>query len=298
MTDGDKARVRRRLSTRERREQLLSVGARLFSDDPYDDVWVQPQDHPRNQEFTHGERETLLNYLDAYRKTLVMKCEGLTPEQLATASVPPSNLTLVGLVRHMAAVEQSWFRRVMGRNLDLPRLYGKLEDRDADFTGVEPAQECVDEAFASLAREVAPRMITIGSSLNLHPHPVSAIREIADEVGARVLYDAAHVCGLIAGRAWQQPLTEGAHLLTFSTYKSLGGPSGGVILTDDPELAQRLDAIAAESKRLSDAMARLDMRLARQEERLHAQFAALESLLSRSQAQSEWLNGQLAAFYA
>ena len=123
--------------------------------DPYDDMWVQPQDDPRSQEFTHGERETLLNYLDAYRKTLVMKCEGLTPEQLATASVPPSNLTLVGLVRHMAAVEQSWFRRVMGRNLDLPRLYGKLEDRDADFTGVEPTQECVDEAFASLAREIA-----------------------------------------------------------------------------------------------------------------------------------------------
>jgi len=66
----------------------------------------------------------------------------------------------------------------------------------------------------------------------------------------------------------------------------------------DGTLSQRLDAIAAESKRLSDAMARLDMRLARQEERLHAQFAALESLLSRSQAQSEWLNGQLAAFYA
>jgi glycine hydroxymethyltransferase len=87
-------------------------------------------------------------------------------------------------------------------------------------------------------------MITIGSSLNLYPHPVSAIREIADEVGARVLYDAAHVCGLIAGRAWQQPLAEGAHMLTFSTYKSLGGPPGGVILTDDAELAQRLEAIA------------------------------------------------------
>jgi glycine hydroxymethyltransferase len=100
------------------------------------------------------------------------------------------------------------------------------------------------DALRALAREVAPRMITIGSSLNLYPHPVSAIREIADEVGARVLYDAAHVCGLIAGRAWQRPLAEGAHLLTFSTYKSLGGPPGGVILTDDPELAQRLDAIA------------------------------------------------------
>ena len=118
------------------------------------DMWVEPEDDPRGQEFTHGERETLLDYLDGYRKTLVMKCDGLTPEQLATASVPPSNLTLLGLVRHMAAVEQSWFRRVMGRDLTIPRLYVKAEDRDADFTQVEPTQECADEAFASLRREV------------------------------------------------------------------------------------------------------------------------------------------------
>ncbi|QBR93700.1 DinB family protein [Nocardioides euryhalodurans] len=119
------------------------------------DMWVDPEDDPRSQEVTRGERDTVLGYLDAYRKTLVMKCEGLTPEQLATASVPPSNLTLLGLVRHMAAVEQSWFRRVMDRHLELPRLYGKAQDRDADFTQVEPTQECVDEAFASLAREVS-----------------------------------------------------------------------------------------------------------------------------------------------
>lgn len=119
------------------------------------DMWVDPEDDPRRQEFTAGERETLLDYLDAYRQTLVMKCEGLTPEQLATASVPPSDLSLLGLVRHMAAVEQSWFRRVMGRDLTLSRLYGTQQDRDADFTGAEPSPECVDEAFGALAREVA-----------------------------------------------------------------------------------------------------------------------------------------------
>ncbi|MEZ4660422.1 MAG: hypothetical protein R2911_22930 [Caldilineaceae bacterium] len=57
-------------------------------------------------------------------------------------------------------------------------------------------------------------------------------------------YDAAHVCGLIAGQAWQQPLAEGAHLLTFSTYKSLGGPAAGAVLTNDDRLAARLDQIA------------------------------------------------------
>ena len=121
----------------------------------YPDMWVDPEEDPRGQEPTRGERETVLGYLADYRQTLVMKCEGLTPEQLATASVPPSNLSLLGLVRHMAAVEQSWFRRVMGHDLDLPRLYHKQQDRDADFTGVEPTQECVDEAFAALKREIA-----------------------------------------------------------------------------------------------------------------------------------------------
>ncbi|WP_197319929.1 serine hydroxymethyltransferase [Saccharomonospora sp. NB11] len=101
----------------------------------------------------------------------------------------------------------------------------------------------VDE-LRELAHAVRPRLITIGSSLNLYPHPVAQIRGVADEVGARVLYDAAHVCGLIAGQAWQQPLTEGAHLATFSTYKSLGGPAGGAVITDDAELAERLDRIA------------------------------------------------------
>jgi glycine hydroxymethyltransferase len=110
---------------------------------------------------------------------------------------------------------------------------------------VAPDRYTVDvDALRKRAHEVRPALITIGSSLNLYPHPVGTIREIADEVGAKVLYDAAHVCGLIAGRAWQQPLDEGAHLLTFSTYKSLAGPPGGAILTNDASLAERLDSIA------------------------------------------------------
>ncbi|HLK94500.1 MAG TPA: aminotransferase class I/II-fold pyridoxal phosphate-dependent enzyme [Nocardioidaceae bacterium] len=99
-------------------------------------------------------------------------------------------------------------------------------------------------AVRALAREHRPRMITIGASLNLYPHPVSALREIADEVGAVLLFDAAHLCGLMAGGAWPNPLEQGAHLMTMSTYKSLGGPPGGLILTNEPEIAQRLDAIA------------------------------------------------------
>ncbi|MEJ6394988.1 aminotransferase class I/II-fold pyridoxal phosphate-dependent enzyme [Gymnodinialimonas sp. 2305UL16-5] len=98
--------------------------------------------------------------------------------------------------------------------------------------------------LAELAERERPRLITIGGSLNLLPHPVAEIRAIADSVGANVLMDAAHQCGLFAGKAWPDPLAEGAHLMTMSTYKSLGGPAGGLIVTNDPELAKRLDAIA------------------------------------------------------
>ena len=99
-------------------------------------------------------------------------------------------------------------------------------------------------ALRDLARKVQPKVITIGGSLNLYPHPVRKVREIADEVGAHVLFDAAHQCGIIAGGVWANPLDEGAHLMTMSTYKSLGGPTGGLIVTNDAEIAQRLDAIA------------------------------------------------------
>jgi glycine hydroxymethyltransferase len=99
-------------------------------------------------------------------------------------------------------------------------------------------------ALRSLAHEVRPPLITIGGSLNLFPHPVAEVRAIADEVGALVLFDAAHQCGMFAGGAWPNPLEQGAHLMTMSTYKSLGGPAGGLIVTNDADLAQRLDAIA------------------------------------------------------
>ena len=100
------------------------------------------------------------------------------------------------------------------------------------------------DALRKLAHEVKPKLITVGGSLNLFHHPIAQVRAIADEVGAKVLFDAAHLCGMIAGKVWPQPLVEGAHLMTFSTYKSLGGPAGGLIVTNNDEIAQKLDAIA------------------------------------------------------
>lgn len=75
-------------------------------------MWVDPDDDPRNTDGTSpdGELETYLDYLHSYRHTILMKCHDLTPEQLATRSVPPSDLSLLGLIRHLAEVERDWRR--------------------------------------------------------------------------------------------------------------------------------------------------------------------------------------------
>ena len=67
---------------------------------------------------------------------------------------------------------------------------------------------------------------------------------LTSQVGAYILYDAAHVAGLIAGEHFQAPLDEGAHIMTTSTYKSYGGPPGGLCLTNDPNIASRIDKVA------------------------------------------------------
>jgi glycine hydroxymethyltransferase len=110
---------------------------------------------------------------------------------------------------------------------------------------VDPVKYTVDvDGLRRDAQRLKPKLITIGGSLNLFPHPIRDIRAIADEVGALVLFDAAHMSGMIAGHAWQQPLEEGAHVMTMSTYKSLGGPASGLIVTNEASIAERLDAIA------------------------------------------------------
>jgi glycine hydroxymethyltransferase len=110
---------------------------------------------------------------------------------------------------------------------------------------VSPDGFTVDiDGLRQLALQIKPRLITVGGSLNLFEHPVSDVRAIADEVDAHVLFDAAHQCGVIAGKQWANPLDLGAHLMTMSTYKSLGGPAGGLLVTNDAGIAQKVDAIA------------------------------------------------------
>jgi len=85
---------------------------------------------------------------------------------------------------------------------------------------------------AQIIRAAKPGIVTFGGSLFLFPHPIKELEDIVHEVGAYIVYDAAHVLGLIAGGVFQDPLREGADFITSSTHKTFPGPQGGVILAD------------------------------------------------------------------
>jgi uncharacterized damage-inducible protein DinB len=115
--------------------------------------WVAP-DVPRADATTVADEPAMLeSWLDFHRATLLSKCAGLTGEQLKQRSTEPSTMSLLGLVRHMAEVERSWFqRRVAGRQVDF--LYCDLASNpDGDFDDVDLAEAEVD--FATYDSEVA-----------------------------------------------------------------------------------------------------------------------------------------------
>jgi glycine hydroxymethyltransferase len=85
-----------------------------------------------------------------------------------------------------------------------------------------------------------PSLLLFGGSLFLFPHPLSEAREVADEVGARIVYDASHVLGLIAGNKFQNPLREGTDVITSSTHKTFPGPQGAIILCRE-DLKEKID---------------------------------------------------------
>ncbi|WP_405639090.1 DinB family protein [Streptomyces uncialis] len=111
----------------------------------YPDMWVDPADDPRETRAeTVDERGTLLESLRHFRFTIEMKCVGLDAEQMARRSVPPSTMSLLGLVRHMAEDERH-FRRLAGE--DSPRIYRTVEDRDGDWNGAIADPAIVEDAW-------------------------------------------------------------------------------------------------------------------------------------------------------
>ncbi len=117
-------------------------------------MWAKPGDDPRAMGMPVGELATIREYLSDYRLTLGMKCEDLSPDQLAARSVPPSTMSLLGLVRHMARVEHHWFQRVLRGQGDLPRLYWTPEHHDLDFDGAVADPAVVQDAFTSWKAQI------------------------------------------------------------------------------------------------------------------------------------------------
>jgi uncharacterized damage-inducible protein DinB len=119
------------------------------------DMFIEPEKDPRTEPPTRGgERETLAGFLRWHRETLELKCSGLDAAALATRSVEPSSMSLLGLLRHMADVERSWFRRFMAGQ-DAPPLFYSKEDPDGEFDGARPDPALVAEAWQAWREEIA-----------------------------------------------------------------------------------------------------------------------------------------------
>ncbi|MBI3709402.1 MAG: aminotransferase class I/II-fold pyridoxal phosphate-dependent enzyme [Proteobacteria bacterium] len=103
----------------------------------------------------------------------------------------------------------------------------------------DPHELVVDiETFRKAAPLVRPRLVALGLSMTLFPQPVSEMKAIISDWGGRLFFDAAHQLGLIGGKQFQDPLKEGADIMTGSAGKTFSGPQSGIIVWDDPEITE------------------------------------------------------------
>ena len=159
-------------------------------------MFVKPEADPRSPGGFLDERSLLVGYLRDYRLTIELKCSGLDPADLARRSVPPSNLSLLGLLRHLAEAESFWFREILSGEAPHPR-YRRPDDRDAAFNDAAPDPGQVEEAWAAWREEVrfaegfvdrAPSFEVTGTTpdglvLNLREVLVHMIEEYARHAG-------------------------------------------------------------------------------------------------------------------
>ena len=143
-------------------------------------TWTAPEVNRPDPPLVAGERETLDAWLDWHRDTLLSKCSGLTAEQLKEPAVPPSSLTLLGLVRHMTDVERWWFR-IHGTNQEMASRYWSGENLNGDFEDLdEPDAPAVVAAFweeVGLAR-AAVRDLDLDHVVPSHGHHPERVRDL------------------------------------------------------------------------------------------------------------------------
>jgi uncharacterized damage-inducible protein DinB len=161
------------------------------------DMWLDPAADPRDSgtELT-DERGTVLEYLRAYRLTVEMKCADLDAEQLARRSVPPSTMSLLGLVRHMAEVERFWFRRVLAGE-DAPKLFCTDADPDGDWDAAVPDPAVVEAAWTAWRDEVgyAEQFVDRATDLAVTGHMPNGSAVQLREVLVHMIEEYARHCG-------------------------------------------------------------------------------------------------------
>jgi uncharacterized damage-inducible protein DinB len=138
----------------------------------YADMWLDPDDDPREAPAPGSdERSELVDFLRRYRLTLELKCADLDAEQLAARSVPPSSMSLLGMVRHLADVERHWFRRIMSHQgvEEVPPLFWSDEDDDGDWNGAVAEAAVVEDAWRAWRAEVtfAEKLVADAPDLDL-----------------------------------------------------------------------------------------------------------------------------------
>ena len=175
-----------------------AVPERWTASTAYADMWLDPADDPRDTGTElDDERSVLAEYLRVYRLTMELKCAGLDAEQLARRSVPPSTMSLLGLVRHMADVERHWFRRVMaGENA--PPLYWTEGEPDVEWTGATADPEVVAQAWDAWRGEVgyAERYVNGSADLGMRGTKMRDGKTISlREVLVHMIEEYARHCG-------------------------------------------------------------------------------------------------------
>ncbi|WP_074314741.1 DinB family protein [Micromonospora cremea] len=125
-------------------------------------MWIAPDVSRPSDVLVAPEADHLRHLLDWHRATLLHKCAGLDAEQLARSPLAFSNLSLLGLIRHMAKVERTWFRTLF-RSESLDTLYSTPERRDADFDDIDPASAQGDYARLVEETELARQAVAAAS---------------------------------------------------------------------------------------------------------------------------------------
>lgn len=148
------------------------------------------------------------------------------------------------------------------------------------------------DAFAEIARRVQPRLVALGASMTLFPLPVAEMVDIVSPWGGRVFFDGAHQMGLIGGGQFQDPLAEGASVMTGSAGKTFSGPQSGIIVWNDPEIAGPLFHAIFPTLAATHQVNRVAALAAAAAEFLEFGAAYMAQIVQNAQALAEALHGQ------